>query len=1025
VHGWAAARRGGRPAGGAGAGAGATLQQQQGLELMLLLRNYEVNTPLGHLPAFNEERYITGAIKRRTTWQQLRQLLHDYGGSFNHIHASALLTHAAQLHDGPKRGAPGPGQPGRLASAQAAAAVAAAAAGFRPGEQGYLAFLHEALQLVEQQLPGFQQRQLANCLWAVSKLQQQRLRPELTQALVDGSSLRLADMNPTQLSITIWALANMQHSPDRAWVERFLGAAREQLPSFTLQELASTAWGLATLQVRPGERWMQALLGCAEGEARRLRSLQLQEQEQRWQQRDGPPGAAPPAAAVPPPLQRTFSSFYHSSVPLSVANLAWGCARLGAQPSAQLLGDLLRLFSGRMHEASRTELSMLLWSLASLRLRPGLHWMELALRHALGMAPSFDARSATLLVYCCARLATDGRARATVGAGAEGEADERGGELGGGERQQLQQLVYSWLPAFLAATQQLVPTLNPQDLANTFWALALLQCVPPAAWLQQALPAVAKGLASSTAQGCANLVWAMGRLELVLPGATAAAVLQQTLKQLPFFNTGELVMVLWGVGRLRVQVPSGSRQPPARPQSSSSSRSSSSGSRSGGGSSSSVDSIRRRLSPTQQQALAGSNRIGSHAAPALAHPSTIPSSTSSTASSATSSSAISSELLPSFSSRRPPAPPPSRACTAPAASAEAPDAPAARAPPRPASPPPPPPPAVAAVAAAAAAHTPAPAAAAAPAQPRAQRLRPPDYWVEQLTEQVYELMPRAFSTRDVSAILAALARLQHRPSEPWLHSLMAEAMPHLHTMQPREACSVLAAHATLHMAPQPRFLDWLWALGPGEVARWRPPELAMLLWSVGRLQLPASRPWLLLLLAGATRQMDCFSPRELAAMVYGLCKVGLQRELHGWHGGGEAEARTLDAWLAALQASSAPRLHAFRQHELANMLWSLARLRVALQPAWLQRYLDVLQQQAPGFTCPAASVQVLGALEELGASPGRAWLQAFMAAVAPSLDAAEEWELQKLLASLNSIDLVLGLQWTGRLQAGRRQAEEQ
>jgi hypothetical protein len=301
-----------------------------------------------------------------------------------------------------------------------------------------------------------------------------------------------------------------------------------------------------------------------------------------------------------------------------------------------------------------------------------------------------------------------------------------------------------------------------------------------------------------------------------------------------------------------------------------------------------------------------------------------------------------------------------------------------------------------------------------------QRLRPSDFWVEQFTEQVYDLMPGAFTARDVSAILTALARLQHRPSTAWLHSLMAEVLPHLHSLQPREAHNILAAHASLRLPVQPQLQEWLWQQGQQQLARWQPSELAMLLWALGRLQLAPPRPWLQQLLAVMAQQMHAFEPREVAAMVYGLCKLGPHQELV--HQDGSMHS-SYAAWLDALLRSTQRRLQEFRPWELSNLLWSLARLRVQLPADWLHAYLDVVGQQVDGFGSPAAAVQVLGALEELGLSPGRAWLQSFMAAVAPGLADAQYWELQKLLASLNSIDMVLGLQWTSRLHAGVQQEE--
>jgi hypothetical protein len=107
---------------------------------------------------------ITILIKECETFNELESLLLRYNAVFNFIHAAAAFTHAAQL---------------------AAAAAARPAAAIAQQQQKHsrqpldhqtlhqlLQLLPDLLQVVQQQCPNFQGRQVANCMWACHKLLQ-------------------------------------------------------------------------------------------------------------------------------------------------------------------------------------------------------------------------------------------------------------------------------------------------------------------------------------------------------------------------------------------------------------------------------------------------------------------------------------------------------------------------------------------------------------------------------------------------------------------------------------------------------------------------------------------------------------------------------------------------------------------------------------------------------------------------------------------------------------------------------------
>ncbi|KIY96308.1 hypothetical protein MNEG_11656 [Monoraphidium neglectum] len=139
-----------------------------------------------------DDRALTAAIKGCGSWEQLDSLLErqqQQARRLNALHASALLTHAAQLV-------------ARLPPARRAAALGA---GQLP------AFVQRAALVADALLPECDARGLANILWATASLQQAHgaTRAWLARwaALASG---RLGEFDAQQLSVTLWALAELE-----------------------------------------------------------------------------------------------------------------------------------------------------------------------------------------------------------------------------------------------------------------------------------------------------------------------------------------------------------------------------------------------------------------------------------------------------------------------------------------------------------------------------------------------------------------------------------------------------------------------------------------------------------------------------------------------------------------------------------------------------------------------------------------------------------------------------------------------
>jgi hypothetical protein len=61
---------------------------------------------------------------------------------------------------------------------------------------------------------------------------------------------------------------------------------------------------------------------------------------------------------------------------VGIANLIWGAARLGLQPSPQVSHLLLWQAQRGFSSMDLQLLSSCVWGVAKLRLRPGLHWLH-------------------------------------------------------------------------------------------------------------------------------------------------------------------------------------------------------------------------------------------------------------------------------------------------------------------------------------------------------------------------------------------------------------------------------------------------------------------------------------------------------------------------------------------------------------------------------------------------------------------------------------------------------------------------
>jgi len=256
---------------------------------------------LGHLG----DEQLTGAaimqqLKAATTWQELQDLVLQHSSLLNWRHSCAAITHAAQLL--PQQGLqlqghqqmhhprlPGQqqqqeqdwqqqplplttGQPQQQQSQLGTASqtlpeqgsirqqqqLSSSRQSRRPstgvdaaaGAQHFLQL--SLIPLINSHLQAYDARGLANCLWALAKLQAVAQPPSTwLQQFCSTSEPLLQQFDAQQLSNTLWGLVQLQHPPPESWMQGWYAAMLQACsledPSWQPQSVSSALWSLAQL----------------------------------------------------------------------------------------------------------------------------------------------------------------------------------------------------------------------------------------------------------------------------------------------------------------------------------------------------------------------------------------------------------------------------------------------------------------------------------------------------------------------------------------------------------------------------------------------------------------------------------------------------------------------------------------------------------------------------------------------------------------------------------------------------------
>jgi hypothetical protein len=339
-------------------------------------------SPLRHVEGF--QRRLTTAIHNAPTLTALRDMMVQYQGCFNPVHANALMVRTAALVSRGHLGARDMLQlpallPGLrdLVLAQlphyterCVANTLHSAAALDMRDRELLARLAEAAVV---RAPEMTPQAVANVAWSFARL---RLPPppQLQTALFEASAGAMARFTPQELADVGWSAAVLRAAPPPEWTAAWLGAVARQLPHANGRAVARLLWTAARIEgAAPDDAWREAAWGAA---ARRLRGAAPHSVAaitwavcRLW----GPAGG-PSSAQLGALLARTCETLANANaadVTVTLQALAGAGVALGDGPQRDAAAQLLRRAGRLLPAMGVRQASQLLWASARLRLRPG------------------------------------------------------------------------------------------------------------------------------------------------------------------------------------------------------------------------------------------------------------------------------------------------------------------------------------------------------------------------------------------------------------------------------------------------------------------------------------------------------------------------------------------------------------------------------------------------------------------------------------------------------------------------------
>lgn len=446
---------------------------------------------------------LTHQLKQCTCWQEVRDLVRNNHVYLNRTHIGAAVTRTANLVSHHREACNGPQQQRRWPRWQESAAEAVPEQLDFSSNDGLRLFVSELEDLSLQHMAAFSSRQVANVMWGLAKLGHQPSSAWLTAALAAAERY---------LDIAIGPVA--AESPGNADSSSISSAAGD-LPA---------GYG-----------------GKADGGSVDADDVNLAAAAAA----SGAGAGSVAAGSLPVHTADAVAASTAAIDPISISQIIWAMATWKRCPSESWMHKYLVVSEVQMASCGAQSLSNIIWALATLRQLPPPGWLAAFWRNSMpdrlqpsGRHAPASAKRSEAPPEAAPTAAASSTTPATAGStpppshitqaqdpaithGGESSGAAAGGALGPERAVVVEDQAPSpnraagpvGRPALSRGADH---GLTPQGVANTLWAVATLQLVPPdGKWLdayQRRSFAMTQRMAPAD---LANVLWAVANIRLV------------------------------------------------------------------------------------------------------------------------------------------------------------------------------------------------------------------------------------------------------------------------------------------------------------------------------------------------------------------------------------------------------------------------------------------------------------------------------------------------------------------------------
>ena len=240
-------------------------------------------------------------------------------------------------------------------------------------------------------------RGMTHALWVCAEM---RVQPPWLEQYWRASQARLSQHNPLDLSLSLYALAQLQAVPPEPWLARFWALSGAKLHGFAWQGHSNVLHALASLQVVPPAAWLAAFWRASAPKLPRFAASRLAD------------AAAALAALKLAPPEAWKSAFWDAAAPklqdAQLPDLLLPCAQAGIRPPDALHDALSRRLEAALPSMTQRQAADVADALAALRLWGLAAWAPLwerlcgALAQNVGAWGEEDVRDAGVVLQVLA-----------------------------------------------------------------------------------------------------------------------------------------------------------------------------------------------------------------------------------------------------------------------------------------------------------------------------------------------------------------------------------------------------------------------------------------------------------------------------------------------------------------------------------------------------------------------------------------------------------------------------------------------